>query len=145
MLPADKALLERLGARLRELREQAKLSQEAVGERAGFGGKYIGEIERGVRDVPLSTLRTVAESGLGVRIDTLFGDRAYRVIAVPRSEHARDVEMTASIVSRLPLRVRRPLLALIEAVSAPELATRAAERGAAKWRTSKRRKRSRPR
>src|ERR1700733_3086122 len=129
MLPADKALMERLGARLREIREHAKLSQEAVGERAGFSGKYIEEIEKGVRDVPMSTLRALVESGLGVRMDVLFVERPGR-IATYKPALARDIEITASLLAILPMKMRRPLLALVEAVSDKEHATRAAERPA---------------
>lgn len=115
MLPADRALLERLGARLRELRAAANLSQEEVGERAGFGGKYIGEIEKGTRDVPISTLRAVIENGLGLRIDAAFAGKPARVAA--GAVHPRDVELTAEAISRLPLKLRRPLLGLVNAIS----------------------------
>jgi len=123
MLPADRKLLERVGKRIRMLREKEGLSQEAVGERAGFGGKYIGEIEKGVRDVPLSTLRAVAESGLAVTVETLLSDRWEPVAA---GSYARDVELTAAMFSELPVRVRRALLGLVRALDEP--ATRAADR-----------------
>ncbi len=116
MLPADKALMERLGARLRQLREAAGLTQEAVAERAGFGGKYLGEIEKGLRDVPLSTLRAIAENGLGVHLDKVFGAKGAPSSprnAPPRAQ-PRDVELTAELIGRLPLRQRRPLLALVK-------------------------------
>ncbi len=116
MLPADKALMERLGARLRQLREAAGLTQEAVAERAGFGGKYLGEIEKGLRDVPLSTLRAIAENGLGVHLDKVVGAKGVPSStrnAPPRAQ-PRDVELTAELIGRLPLRQRRPLLALVK-------------------------------
>jgi transcriptional regulator with XRE-family HTH domain len=125
--------MERLGVRLREVRERAKLSQEAVGERAGFTGKYIGEIEKGVRDVPLSTLRAVVESGLGLELDTIFGERPHRRVAIDRVL-ARDVELTAELLSGLPLKMRRPLVALVEVMSNTDHAARAAERSGPKWR-----------
>lgn len=116
MLPADRLLLERLGARLRQLREDAKLTQEQLAERAGFGGKYVGEIEKGIRDVPLSTLRAVVENGLGLQLDAVFsgkgGCRKVKVVA-----HPRDVEITAGVISQLPMNVRRPLLSLLKAFS----------------------------
>jgi transcriptional regulator with XRE-family HTH domain len=130
MLPADKLLLERVGARLRELRLSAKLTQETVGERAGFSGKYIGEIEKGVRDVPLSTLRAVVEHGLGLHIEAALGGRAARYESHTTAIHPRDVEMTAALLAELPLAVRRPLSALAREVSylvTPMPATRAAE------------------
>ena len=108
-----RALLERLGACLRELRAAANLSQEEVGERAGFG-KYIDEIEKGLRDVPNSTLRAVVENGLGLRIDAAFAGKPMRLAAV--AIHSRDVELTAEASSRMPLRLRRPLLALVKVI-----------------------------
>lgn len=117
MLPADRALLERVGARVRELREANSLTQEQLGERAGFGAKYIGEIEKGLRDVPLSTLRAVVENGLGMELDAVFGGK-HRRLRNSRSKTPlpRDVELTAALVATLPLSVRRPLLALAKAV-----------------------------
>ena len=139
MLPADKALMERLGARLREIRELAKLSQESVGEKAGFSGKYIGEIEKGVRDVPISTLRAVVEAGLGMRLEAFFSEQARRKRA-PEASLARDVEITASMLAGLPMKMRRPLLALVTAVNQREQATRAAERSAPQWQPGKHRR-----
>jgi transcriptional regulator with XRE-family HTH domain len=112
MLPADKLLCQRLGARLRELRETARLTQEQVGERAGFSGKYISEIEKGIRDVPISTLRAVVEHGLGLAIDAAFGGRAVRNDVTAGPAYAHDVQATAEALAGLPLGVRRPFAAL---------------------------------
>ena len=120
MLPADQAMFERLGARLRELRTAAKLTQDQVGERAGFSGKYVGEIEKGVRDVPLSTLRAVVENGLGMALSAVFTGRSRRLDATPPT-HARDVDLTASMIAGLPLRVRRPMLALAREIAELEI------------------------
>ena len=116
MLPADRTLLQHIGARLRELREAAALTQDEVGERAGFSGKYIGEIEKGKRDVPMSTLRAVVEGGLGAQLEAVFGGRASRRDRYdpPKVAFARDVEAIATVIAALPLRIRRPALALAE-------------------------------
>jgi transcriptional regulator with XRE-family HTH domain len=116
MLPADKLLLERIGARLRELREAAELTQDEVGERAGFTGKYIGEIEKGVRDMPLSTFRAVVQNGVGADFEAVFGGRVPRRHEAVQHMFARDVEVTATLLADLPLRVRRPLLVLVREV-----------------------------
>ena len=118
MLPADRVLLERLGARLRELREEAKLTQEAVAHKAGFGAKYLGEVEKGTRDVPLSTLRAIVEDGLGYSLDAVFGSMSRRTRRKPSSRLPRDVEMTAELIATLPMTSRRPLLALVRAMQA---------------------------
>jgi transcriptional regulator with XRE-family HTH domain len=141
VLPADRALMERIGARLRDLRERADLTQDEVGERAGFGGKYVGEIEKGIRDVPLSTLRAVAEAGLGVRLETVFSDAHRRKEPLASVPLPRDVEITASMISSLPMSARRPLLALVEVMVAQRPASRAAERTGPRWKSARRRKR----
>lgn len=146
MLPADRILLERLGGRLRELREAAGLSQEAVGERAGFGGKYIGEIEKGLRDVPISTLRAVIEHGLGLRVDAAFAGKGQRHVASEMT-HPREVELTATLIAAVPIKLRRPLLALVRAIANEHAedhagrgtGLRAAERRGSRWRTARRR------
>lgn len=107
-------MAQRIGARLRDLRVAAKLTQEEVGERSGFSGKYVGEIEKGVRDVPLSTLRAVVEAGLGARMESVFGGRASRAAEAMRISYARDVEMTAELLAQVPLAERRALLALVK-------------------------------
>jgi len=116
MLPADKVLLQRLGARLRDLREKAKLTQDQVAESAGFGGKYLGEIEKGLRDVPLSTLRAIVENGLGLQIETVFNGKNTRVKRSAATRLPRDVEITAEMITALPMKARRPLLALLKAL-----------------------------
>jgi len=50
------------GRRLRELRKARKLSQEQLGEIAELHPKFVGEIERGVSDVRLTTLRKIAKA-----------------------------------------------------------------------------------
>jgi transcriptional regulator with XRE-family HTH domain len=46
----------RFGACVRRLRKQAGLSQEELGKRSGMDYKYVGEVERGMRNI---TLRNV--------------------------------------------------------------------------------------
>ncbi|HSN92696.1 MAG TPA: helix-turn-helix transcriptional regulator [Anaeromyxobacteraceae bacterium] len=60
----DRGLLQHLGARLRRLREDRGLTQEQVAARAGFTAKYLSECERGLRDLPLTSLRAIVEDGL---------------------------------------------------------------------------------
>ena len=65
-------LPKRVGQRLRILREERGLTQEAVGERAGYSGKYVSEIERGLRDPALTTLERLVEQGMGCALDELL-------------------------------------------------------------------------
>ena len=65
-----------LGHAIRAAREAAQLTQAQLGKRAGIVGKYVSEIERGNRDVPLSTLRRIVEDGLGLTLEVRFNSQA---------------------------------------------------------------------
>ena len=62
--PAVKRAIERarrrLGLRLRQIREQKGLTQEAAAERAGVHAKHIGVIESGKANVTFATLVALA-------------------------------------------------------------------------------------
>lgn len=59
------------GVRLRELREEAGLSQMALAEAAGLHATYISGIERGLRNVALVNIRQLAVA-LGCEPADLF-------------------------------------------------------------------------
>jgi transcriptional regulator with XRE-family HTH domain len=54
-----------LGERLRDLRKQRNLSQEALGRAAVLSGKFIGEVERGEKSISLDSLYHIA-TALGI-------------------------------------------------------------------------------
>ena len=56
-----------LGKRVRELREQGKLTQETLAERAGLDPSYISGIERAVRNPSVLSLARLAR-GLGCSV-----------------------------------------------------------------------------
>ena len=69
--PAKHPALKRLGLRVRNLREQQHLSQEALADVAKIGRSYMSGIERGVRNC--STLHLLRLSkALGVSVGDLF-------------------------------------------------------------------------
>jgi transcriptional regulator with XRE-family HTH domain len=70
-----KALLRSLGQQVRERRAALSLTQDQLGKKAGIVGKYVSEIERGTRDLPVSTLVAVIEQGLGLRLELTIGPR----------------------------------------------------------------------
>ena len=72
----SEARLRTLGEQIRARRVAANLTQDALGKRAGIVGKYVSEIERGTRDVPISTLMALVEHGLGLRLELIFMPRA---------------------------------------------------------------------
>ncbi|MBU5353188.1 helix-turn-helix domain-containing protein [Paenibacillus barcinonensis] len=64
-------LLNLVGARIKTLRTQMGLSQVELAERAKSQDTYIGEIERGNRNISLKMLAKIADA-LEVSVDDLF-------------------------------------------------------------------------
>lgn len=72
-MPPD--LVKAFGERVRTLREQAGLSQEALAAKAGIHRTYMGGVERGERNPCLRNILRMA-AALGVDARDLFeGDR----------------------------------------------------------------------
>ncbi|ASR48220.1 transcriptional regulator [Paenibacillus kribbensis] len=67
----DKEVLKLVGARIRVLRKEKGLSQEALGEKGGFHFTYIGQIERGEKNVSLINIAKIAKA-LDVNLVQLF-------------------------------------------------------------------------
>ena len=61
----------RFGARLRELRGQTGLSQEALAAKAGVHRTYLSGVERGERNISLANLEKLARA-LDVDMSTLL-------------------------------------------------------------------------
>lgn len=59
------------GARVRELRKDAGLSQEALAHACGLDRTYVGGVERGERNVSLLNIHRIA-AALGVSPKELF-------------------------------------------------------------------------
>ena len=51
-----------LAQRLRALRQEQRLSQEALGQRSGLSGKFIGEVERKKKSISVVSLSAVAQA-----------------------------------------------------------------------------------
>lgn len=66
-------ILIRLGLRIRNLRENANISQEALGQIAGLHRTYIGAIERGERNPSVLSLQKIANA-LNVTVGALFDE-----------------------------------------------------------------------
>lgn len=54
--------LETLGGRIRERRNELGLSQEALADRAGLHWTFVGQVERGRRNLSLHNLLKLAEA-----------------------------------------------------------------------------------
>ena len=61
----------KLGSRVRELRRERGWSQEDFAHRAGLGRSFAGAIERGEKDIRITTLCKLAHI-FGVDISRLF-------------------------------------------------------------------------
>lgn len=68
-------VIRRVGARLRQLRHDRKLTQEQLAEAAGLSYKFIGEIERGIGNPTLTTLAALANA-LSVSIADVVAEPA---------------------------------------------------------------------
>jgi len=64
-------ILTALGKRLRFFREQKKLTQESLAEKADLDPTYISGIERGVRNPSVLSLAPIAKA-LGVSLSEFF-------------------------------------------------------------------------
>ena len=69
--PAKHPALRALGNRIRELRQQQGISQEALADKASLGRSYMSGIERGVRNCSTLHLIRLARA-LSVRVGDLF-------------------------------------------------------------------------
>ena len=76
ILPAEVSrvtdLRGRVGARVKQLRQARRLTQEQLAERAGLSYKFIGEVERGRGNPTLTTLAALSDA-LGVVLVDLLG------------------------------------------------------------------------
>ncbi len=58
----DENIIERIGLNIRIIREQRGLSQEKLGDLAGLHRAYIGQIERGEKNIGLKNLEKIAKA-----------------------------------------------------------------------------------
>jgi transcriptional regulator with XRE-family HTH domain len=72
----------RLGARVRQLRNDWGWSQEAFADRAGLHRTYIGSIERGEQNISLENIERLAAT-LGVSLAELFAPFADKAASPP--------------------------------------------------------------
>ena len=68
-------IIERIGLNITIIRERQGLTQEKLAELAGLHRAYIGQIERGEKNIGLKNLEKIA-NGLNVSVRTLL-DKTY--------------------------------------------------------------------
>jgi|KBSMisStaDraftv2_1062788.scaffolds.fasta_scaffold225027_3 transcriptional regulator with XRE-family HTH domain len=113
---ATQEMLKRLGEQIRAYREREGMTQSQLGSRAGLGGKYISEIERGTRDVPLSTLCAIVERGLGLRLEIEFRAKNGSRPNIKLPPLPRPVEEVARLVAAHEPDDRAELLAIMRSI-----------------------------
>ncbi|WP_409347306.1 helix-turn-helix domain-containing protein [Paenibacillus sp. MBLB4367] len=64
-------ILQAVGERIRDIRKQNGYSQEKLGEIGGFHFSYIGQVERGEKNISLLNLAKIAQA-LGINLHELF-------------------------------------------------------------------------
>ena len=81
-------VLRNFGQRVRELRLQRRLSQEALADEARLDRSYIGGVERGERNVSLTNINKIAHA-LGVPLAHLFDAASANVPRAPARRRQR--------------------------------------------------------
>lgn len=66
-----KSIQTALGARIRKLRKALDWSQERLAEACGMHWTYIGQVERGERNLTLQSIQAIAKA-LNLKISDLF-------------------------------------------------------------------------
>jgi transcriptional regulator with XRE-family HTH domain len=69
---AARAVQQRLGARIRALREDRNLTQEQAGDRIGISQKYLSELERGQKSPSWEVLVAIAHKGFEIKLASLL-------------------------------------------------------------------------
>ncbi len=69
---ASPSVQQRIGTRIRTLRNDLRLTQHELAERAGTSATYLGQVERGTRDAGIGVLDRIAHA-LGIPLSALVG------------------------------------------------------------------------
>lgn len=67
----ESGISERFGVAVRKVRVSQGISQEELADRAGLHRTYLGDVERGVRNITLVSAEKIA-AALGVRLSALL-------------------------------------------------------------------------
>jgi transcriptional regulator with XRE-family HTH domain len=78
-----------LGSKIRQLRKENNLTQEALAEEIDLSYTYIGQVERGARGINLPNLIKIANR-FGVSLDYLLSDYLINDISKERIEVDRE-------------------------------------------------------
>lgn len=98
-------LLQRLGRRVRELRDERDLTQEELAEGAGISWHFLSSIERGQKGATVETLAALAKA-MDVSLAELFLD-----VDRPLPREAK--RLTQALAGR-PVDAQRTILAIVD-------------------------------
>ncbi|MEK3687928.1 helix-turn-helix domain-containing protein [Paenibacillus sp. FSL R10-2736] len=98
-------LVQRIGERIRRVRKEINLSQEQLAERSGLHTNYVGQVERGEKNLTLETLEKVVGS-LGISLEELFRyigpmkqkDAISQIVELLIERPSADQEMALSVL-----------------------------------------------
>jgi Predicted transcription factor, homolog of eukaryotic MBF1 len=98
-------LVKKVGERIRRLRKERGLSQEELAERSGLHTNYVGQVERGEKNLTLETLEKIV-SGLDISLEQLFRylspmeskDALAEIIGLLSERSADDHEMALKVL-----------------------------------------------
>ena len=65
-----------IGRKLRQFRQKKGYSQETLADRAGLHPTYIGQVERGEKNITVETLAKIT-TALGIPISSVFQSHAF--------------------------------------------------------------------
>ncbi|XID90457.1 helix-turn-helix domain-containing protein [Paenibacillaceae bacterium WGS1546] len=83
-----------LGERIRYIRKERGLSQEQLGEKAGLSEKYIGQVERGEKNLTIDSLYKISR-GLSLALEELFR-------SLDPTDREDDLERLLSMLDKRP-------------------------------------------
>lgn len=101
-------IVKRLGERIRQIRKDKGISQELLGERSGLHTNYIGQVERGEKNLTIDSLAKIA-SGLEVTLEQLFRS----IDPMPSSD---DVQKLVHLLEGRPSQDKKFALQLIQSI-----------------------------
>lgn len=91
---------ERIGAKIRNLRNQKGLTQEELADRTELTKGFISQVERGLNAPSLSTLQDIVE-GLGTNLSDFFHEEDDFQIVFPKEEYCEKVDEEENCISWL--------------------------------------------
>lgn len=70
--------LEKIGSKIREIREEKKLTQRQLAEKIGISQQILSRIERGRENITIKNLRKIV-SALGENLTLIFGNKKIEI------------------------------------------------------------------